>query len=76
MFLLNTKMKKKQKQNFNLLIQKKIIQLIEFPVPWQLPWVFILMIGFIINEENTLLIYYFRERIHFIKNLFNICIIL
>ena len=33
MFLLNTKMKKKQKQNFNLLIQKKIIQLIEFPVP-------------------------------------------
>lgn len=71
MFLLNTKLKK-QKQNFNLLIQKKIIQLIQFPVPW----VFILMIGFIINEENTLLIYYFRERIHFIKNLFNICIIL
>lgn len=71
MFLLNTKMKK-QKQNCNLLIQKKIIQLIQFPVPW----VFILMIGFIINEENTLLIYYFRERIHFIKNLFNICIIL
>lgn len=71
MFLLNTKMKK-QKQNCNLLIQKKIIQLIQFPVPW----VFILMIGFIINEEKTLLIYYFRERIHFIKNLFNICIIL
>lgn len=71
MFLLNTKMKK-QKQNCNLLIQKKIIQLIQFPVPW----VFILMIGFIINKENTLLIYYFRERIHFIKNLFNICIIL
>lgn len=71
MFLLNTKMKK-QKQNCNLLIQKKIIQLIQFPVPW----VFILMIGFILNEENTLLIYYFRERIHFIKNLFNICIIL
>lgn len=71
MFLLNTKMKK-QKQNCNLLIPKKIIQLIQFPVPW----VFILMIGFIINEENTLLIYYFRERIHFIKNLFNICIIL
>ena len=71
MFLLNTKMKK-QKQNCNLLIQKKIIQLIQFPVPW----VFILMIGFIINEENTLLIYYFRERIHFIKNLFNTCIIL
>lgn len=71
MFLLNTKMKK-QKQNCNLLIQKKVIQLIQFPVPW----VFILMIGFIINEENTLLIYYFRERIHFIKNLFNICIIL
>ena len=71
MFLLNTKMKK-QKQNCNLLIQKKVIQLIQFPVPW----VFILMIGFIINEEKTLLIYYFRERIHFIKNLFNICIIL
>lgn len=71
MFLLNTKMKK-QKQNCNLLIQKKVIQLIQFPVPW----VFILMIGFIINEENTLLIYYFRKRIHFIKNLFNICIIL
>ena len=71
MFLLNTKMKK-QKQNCNLLIQKKVIQLIQFPVPW----VFILMIGFIINEENTLLIYYFRERIHFIKNLLNICIIL
>ena len=69
MFLLNTKMKK---QNCNLLIQKKKIQLIQFPVPW----VFILMIGFIINEENTLFIYYFRERIHFIKNLFNTCIIL
>ena len=71
MFLLNTKMKK-QKQNCNLLIQKIIIQLIQFPVPW----VFILMIGFIINEENTLLIYYFSEMIHFIKYLFNICIIL
>lgn len=67
---------KNEKKNKNKILicsyKKKIIQLIQFPVPW----VFILMIGFIINEENTLLIYYFRERIHFIKNLFNICIIL